>query len=81
MTNIKKTSSSVASQAAQVLKNPNASAIQKQLAGSALSQAGTSNQTGAHMEEVASKVLTSPKYSEQTKTLAGSVLSQANKSR
>lgn len=81
MTNTKKTSSRIASQAAQVLKDPNASVIQKQLAGSALSQSRTDNQTGAHMEDVASKVLASPKYSEQTKTLAGSVLSQANKSR
>ncbi|ECJ2545065.1 hypothetical protein FNN75_09365 [Salmonella enterica subsp. arizonae] len=73
--NTKKTSSTIASQAAQVLKDPNASAIQKSLAGSALSQSGTSNQTGGK------KVLNSSKYNDQTKTLAASVLSQANKGR
>ncbi|ECA4737029.1 hypothetical protein ELQ56_07425 [Salmonella enterica subsp. enterica serovar Lerum] len=79
--NTKKTSSTIASQAAQVLKNPNASAIQKSLSGSALSQSGTSNQTGGKMETKASKVLNSSKYNDQTKTLAASVLSQANKDR
>lgn len=73
--NTKKTSSTIASQAAQVLKDPNASAIQKSLAGSALSQSGTSNQTGGKMETTASKVLNSSKYNDQTKTLAASVLS------
>jgi len=79
--NTKKTFSKIASQAAQVLKDPNASAIQKSLAGSALSQSGTSNQTGGKMETTASKVLNSSKYNDQTKTLAASVLSQANKER
>ncbi|EXU76743.1 hypothetical protein BG55_03685 [Erwinia mallotivora] len=79
--NTKKTSSTVASQAARVLKDPDSSAIQKSLAGSALSQSGTSNQTGGKMETTASKVLNSSKYSDQTKTLAASVLSQANKER
>ena len=79
--NTKKTSPKVASQAAQALKDPNASAIQKSLAGSALSQSGTSNQTGGKMETTASKVLNSPKYSDQTKTFAASVFAQANKER
>lgn len=81
MTNTKKTSAAVASQAAKTLKDPNASAIEKSLAGSALSQTSTSNQTGAHMEDIASQVLASHEYSEKTKTLAGSVLAQANKKR
>lgn len=55
MTNTKKTSAAVASQAAKILKDPNASAIEKSLAGSALSQTSTSNQTGAHMEDIASQ--------------------------
>ncbi|WP_208790239.1 hypothetical protein [Enterococcus gallinarum] len=80
--NTKKTYSTIASQAAQVLKDPNASAIQKSLAGSALSQSRTTQpQTGGEMETTASKVLNSPKYNDQTKTLAASVLSQANKGR
>lgn len=81
MGNAKKTSIKVSSKAADVLRNPNASKIQKSLAGSALSQAGSKHQTGRKMEEIASKVLTSNKYNNTTKTLAGSVLSQSNKRR
>lgn len=77
----KSTSSNVASLAARTMANSNSSAIAKQLAGSALSQANPSNSTGSKMEHVAAKVLDSPKYSEQTKTLAGSVLSQSLKGR
>lgn len=79
--NTKKTSQTVASQAAQALKDPHTSAIQKSLAASALSQAGTANQTSGAMETTASKVLSSPKYSDQTKTFAASVLAQSNKER
>lgn len=77
--NTKKTSSTIASPATGVLKDPNASAIQKSLTGSALSQSGNSNQTGGKMEPTASKFLNSHKYNYQTKTLTASVLSQANK--
>lgn len=79
--NSKTTSKNVASIAAQVLKNDDASNIQKKLAGSALSQRNSSNQTGAEMESIASKVLKSEKYSETTKELAASILSQSNKER
>lgn len=79
--NTKKTSKNVASKAAQTLTDPNASKTAKKLAGSALSQKGTSKQTGADMEDFASKVLQSDKYSKDTKELAGSVLSQSNKKR
>ncbi|CNK77171.1 hypothetical protein ACRBEF_03370 [Yersinia proxima] len=79
--NTKKTSASVASLAAQILKDPTASAIEKSLAGSALSQTNTDNQTGAYMEDVAAQVLAEPKSSKLAKTLAGSVLAQANKKR
>ncbi|MEM1292904.1 MAG: hypothetical protein AAGH67_15675 [Cyanobacteria bacterium P01_H01_bin.162] len=82
MTKNKKTSSNkISSQAAKTLSDANASAIQKKLAGSALSQSDPKKQTGSRMEETAAKVLRSSKYSEDTKRLAGSVLSQANKSR
>ena len=80
-TNKKQTSQSVASLAAEILKNPNASQIQKTLAGSALAQAHTNKQTGESVESTASKALQSDKYNETTKTLAGSVLSQSNKER
>ncbi|MDO9213983.1 MAG: hypothetical protein Q7U23_09145 [Methylococcales bacterium] len=79
--NTKETSTRVASHAAEILQDPNASKIQKSLAGSALSQSGSSKQTGAEMETKASKVLSSDKYSAETKELAASVLSQSNKSR
>lgn len=75
----KKTSSEMASFASAMLRDTNASAIQKQLAGSVLSQANTDNETSKKMETIASKVLQSDKYSEETKALAGSVLSQAVK--
>lgn len=79
--NKKQTSSGVASKAAEILRDPNASATARSLAGSALAQAGTSKQTGAQMEDKASRVLSSSKYSAGTKELAGSVLSQSNKQR
>lgn len=75
----KKTSPEMASFASVILRDPNASAIQKQLAGSVLSQANTDNETSKKMETIASKVLQSDKYSEETKSLAGSVLSQSKK--
>ena len=75
----KKTSSSVASTAAKVLSNPNASAQSKKLAGSALSQANKGNETSSKMEKIASKVLDNPNSSNTAKKLAGSVLSQSNK--
>ncbi|AQZ32552.1 hypothetical protein BHQ29_04190 [Pseudomonas sp. LPH1] len=81
MSNKKQTSSDIAKQAAAILRDPNASATAKSLAGSALSQTSTSKQTGSQMEDRASKVLQSEKYSESTKSLAGSVLSQSNKKR
>ena len=68
----KQSSKDVSHLAAETLNNPNASAIQKSLAGSVLSQAGTKNQTGA---------LKNPRSSDITKTLAGSVVSQSNKKR
>lgn len=81
MPNKKATSKSVASIAANILKDQSSSQTAKKLAGSALSQRGTRKQTGGELEDLASKVLDSPKYSERTKSLAGSVLSQSNKER
>ncbi|EAQ4920005.1 hypothetical protein FCJ32_21600, partial [Salmonella enterica] len=65
----------------KTLTDPNASAIQKSLAGSALSQRGTSNQTSGKMEHKASSALDNPRSSELTKQLAASVLAQSNKGR
>ena len=55
--NSKKTSSSVASQASRALRSSSTSKIQRQLAGSALSQAKSGHQTGKKMEGVASAAL------------------------
>ncbi|MGY3909782.1 hypothetical protein ACW5XW_24475 [Aeromonas piscicola] len=79
MTNKKQTSPSVASQAAQVLKDPNASKIQRSLAGSALAQANTGKQPSAAMEAKAGAALQSDKYNDKTKTLAGSIVAQSSK--
>lgn len=79
--NKKRTSKEVASNAAQVLQNPEASAIQKRFAASALSQAVSGKQTGADLEAEASAALRSSKYNETTKELAASVLAQSNKGR
>lgn len=77
--NTKQTSKSVASKAAQTLNNPNASAIQKSLAGSALAQSSTNKQTGKAMEAKASAALENPRSADLTKSLAGTVVSQSNK--
>lgn len=79
--NGKQTSKDVSSLASAVLRDPSSSAIQKELAGSALSQSQSTKQTGAQMESKASQVLQSDKYSDTTKTLAALVLSQSNKER
>lgn len=81
MPNSKQTSPGVAKQAAETLRDPNASAIAKSLAGSVLSQSASSKETGKAMEAKASRVLLSEKYSETTKALAASALSQSNKKR
>ena len=79
--NTKQTSTSVASLASKILRNDSSSAIQKELAGSAMAQASTGKQTGADMETKAGQVLDSNKYSATTKTLAASILAQSNKER
>lgn len=77
--NKKKTSSGVASDAGPVLNDPNASEVQKRLAGSALSQRSRERQTSKEMEEFPSMVMKSDKYAGETKEMAATVLSQANK--
>lgn len=73
----KKTSKPIAKEASKVLRDPNASKIQKSLAASALAQSNTSKKTSKKMETVASNVSRSKKYSQKTKSLSGSVLSQS----
>lgn len=79
--NNKETSKKIASNAAKTLADPNASKIQKSLAGSALAQSNTNKQTGKAMEKKASNALKNPNSAAKTKQLAGSVVSQSNKKR
>lgn len=79
--NTKQTSSPVATLASEILRSGSSSVIQKELAGSAMSQSSTGKQTSVEMETKASRVLESDKYNATTKALAGSVLSQSNKER
>lgn len=81
MTNKKQTGKDVAHLASKVLQNPNASDIQKTLAGSALAQTHTNKTTSSSVEDLAAKALKSDKYSNTTKSLAGSILSQSDKKR
>ncbi|MDD3888845.1 MAG: hypothetical protein PHT79_09330 [Syntrophomonadaceae bacterium] len=81
MANKKQSGPDVTHLASDILRNPNSSKIQKQLAGSVLAQSGTDKQTGAEMEDIASKALSSLKYNNDTKTLAASIVSQSNKER
>ncbi|WP_342248179.1 hypothetical protein [Pseudomonas sp. OTU2001] len=79
--NTKEMSPKVATLASETLRDSNASAIQKQLAASAMSQSSSGKQTSAEMEAVAGRVLESDKYNATTKTLAASVLAQSNRER
>lgn len=81
MANPKQTSDEVSKLAAQTLRDPNASATAKKLAGSALAQSSSPKQTGKDMEAFASMVLKSPKYSDATKTLAATVVAQSDEQR
>lgn len=79
--NTKDTSQHVATLASNTLRDPQASATAKKLAGSALAQVAKGRETGKQMEEIASNALKSKKYSQETKTLAASVVTQSNKKR
>ena len=79
--NSKQSSRQMASTAAKILNDNNASKIQRSLAGGVLSQRDASKQTGAKMETKAAKVLSSEKYSDTTKSLAASLVSQSNRER
>jgi hypothetical protein len=75
----KSTGGKIASTAGRTLGNPNASQIQRSLAGSALAQAGTSKVTSKAMETKASAALQSQTSSGTTKALAGSGVAQSRK--
>ena len=79
--NTKQSGQAVTTLAAKKLGDPNASAIQKSLAGAVLAQAHTGKQTGADMEAIAGRALQSKISAGDTKAMAGSLVSQSNKNR
>lgn len=79
--NTKKTSKPVAALAGKTLSNPNASARDRALAASALSQRNAGRQTGERMEARAGKALESERTTAKSRKLAASVVSQSNKKR
>lgn len=72
----KSTSDRIAHLAAIVLRRANASAVEKELAGSALAQHHTSKHTSAQIGKVAAHVLGDRHACDEAKELAGSVLAQ-----
>ncbi len=81
MANKKQTSPSVGTVASNTLRDPNASAIQRSMAASALAQCGTGKQTGANMEHKAGQALSRENSADLTRTLAATLVSQSNKDR
>lgn len=81
MSNKKKTTKKMWTEAWKILQNPNSSKIQKELAWWVLSQVVRWKETWKEMEKKASDVLKSDKYSDETKALAASLVSQSNKKR
>lgn len=79
MANTKQSSDSLASLASKTLRNPNASGIQKSLAGSVLAQSGTHKTTSSSIEHRAGKALQRDSSSPITKSLAASAVSQSSK--
>ncbi|WFR77248.1 hypothetical protein [Janthinobacterium rivuli] len=77
----KNTGGKVATAAGRTLGNPNASALQRSLAGSALAQSGTQKVTGKAMEAKASAALQNGNSAATTRSLAGSLVSQSDKKR
>jgi hypothetical protein len=75
-TNSKETSDRIAHLAAVVLRRPDASHQEKELAGSALAQHHTSRQTSTAIGSLAARVLADHHTCFEAKELAGSVLSQ-----
>jgi hypothetical protein len=71
-----KTSGRVASKASAVLRSSGSSKAAKSIAGSALSQAGTSKATSSKVATAAAKALDSTRTGKATKAIAGSVLTQ-----
>jgi len=79
MSRNEKTGPRVTKTAALVLRDPNASALAKSLAGSGLAQAHTTKQTSPAVARTAAKALNDGRTSTTTRALAGSVLTQKPK--
>ena len=81
MSNKKKSGYVTTRLASQKLRDPQASKIQKTLAGSVLAQAANGKVTSSEVEDIAARALSSPKFSQDTKSLAGSIVSQSDPKR
>ncbi len=79
--NTKRSSHTLSSLASEVLRDAKASKIEKELAGSVLSQASPHKETGAAMEKTASEVLRTGTSSDTARRLAAGVLSQSDRER
>lgn len=79
--NTKQSSHTLSSLASEVLRDGKASKIEKELAGSVLSQASPHKETSAAMEKIASEVLRNSANSDTARRLAASVLSQSDRER
>lgn len=71
------TGKAAATSAAKVMKSKTATAAEKSVAASALSQKGSKGVTSAAVAEKATKVLKDPKASKAAKSAAASALTQA----
>lgn len=79
--NTKQSSPPLAGLASAVLRDGKASKVEKELAGSVLSQASSPKETGAALEKTASAVLRSSAHSDIARRLAASVLAQSDRER
>lgn len=79
MAKSEQTSKSIGSLAGRTLQDPNASKVQRTIAGSVLAQAGTQKVTSERVAGIEAKALSNSRSSEVTKSLAGSGLTQKTK--
>ncbi|GAA1481966.1 hypothetical protein GCM10009624_24060 [Gordonia sinesedis] len=73
------TSKSVASEAGEILADPNASAEARSVAGSDLTQRSTGDETSERVASEAGQILADPNATAEERSVAGSDLAQARR--
>ncbi|MGY4720449.1 hypothetical protein [Naumannella cuiyingiana] len=73
------TGSTTASEAGEILADPNASAEDRSIAGSDLSQRSTGDQTSERVASEAGEVLSDPNATEEERSVAASDLAQSRR--